>query len=110
MTDLSLCREPDLPGDLLLAVSLDLEALDCIGSNLSALSELESRPRLLFQLSNGSFLTWPKLPEGWRGCKEAAEGLSEEQQQQSGGEENSELEPPTRVLSPQTLLKMARKM
>lgn len=65
MQDLSFCREPALPGELLLAASLDLEQLDCIGSDWGALDELRGGPLLVAELADGNLCMWPELPEGW---------------------------------------------
>ena len=64
--DDSLCKGVSLPGTLLLAVSLDLQLLDSIGPDLRVLDSLSHRVQLVFEMSAGSYLVWPGLPEGFQ--------------------------------------------
>ena len=61
MLDESLCKEVDTPANLVTAVSLDLELLENIGSDLRVLDSSDAALQLIFELLDGTFLVWPGL-------------------------------------------------
>jgi hypothetical protein len=59
--DRSLCCEPQLPGELLLAASLDLQTLDNIGRREPRLlDQAQADMLLVLELKDGSQLIWPQ--------------------------------------------------
>lgn len=61
MQDRSLCEQLDFPGHLLLALSVDLERLENVGSDVRALDRSEAALQVVFELSDGSYAVWPSL-------------------------------------------------
>ena len=59
--DRKFCEPVEAPGHLLLAVSLDLAALQNIGTDLRILDKSEAAMQLVFELTDGCFLVWPSL-------------------------------------------------
>lgn len=62
--DNGLCQQLDLPGQLLLSVSVDLHHLDSLGTDLRVLDSLDAPVSLVFELTDGTNLVWPGFPEG----------------------------------------------
>ena len=65
VTDLRLCFEPRLPGELVLAVSVDLGRLDCLGQDLRLLDDAAPGTKLVFEMADGTYLVWPGMPDEW---------------------------------------------
>ena len=61
VNDRAFCNQLQAPGNLLLAVSLDLATLQNIGTDLRVLDKSEAPLQLVFELTDGCFLTWPSL-------------------------------------------------
>lgn len=92
--DLKLCLEPRLPGEVLLAVSVDLEQLYCLGSSLQALDAMPLEQRLVFELQDGTFCIWPGPPsESKPAADTAVEGLSERERGHSEMPDHARVRP-----------------
>ena len=65
VTDLRLCSEPRLPGELVLAVSVDLGRLACLGQDLRLLDDAAPGTKLVFEMADGTYLVWPGMPDDW---------------------------------------------
>ena len=55
----------------MLAVSVDLGRLACLGQDLRLLDDAAPGTKLVFEMVDGSYLMWPGLPDDWAPPKAA---------------------------------------